>query len=122
MNAEFRIGIDEIGGNFDDVARGGFNLQKAQQHRSDPLIDEDAPVLWVVLGLEDVEMPVIGFDQVSLRSTAHTAEPVACANGHCTPCGEGRETSSVSALATRGRSEIPNEKTPALTVGVPFPV
>jgi hypothetical protein len=63
-----------------DFRRG--DTQVVQKGRRDPFIDQNPPVLRVVVELDDVGMAVGSFHQVCLRSSAHLADEAASGNRH----------------------------------------
>ena len=77
-----RIGVKELLRHLDDGGLWGSQLQMLQEGGSDPLIHQDSTVLRVVAELNNVEMSVVRFQQMSLRATSHFANQLRCVNRH----------------------------------------
>ena len=85
--SQLDIGTSGIAGQerLSDLDHGDFrsgDAQVVQKRRGDPFIDQDPPVLRVVVELDDVGVAVGSLDQVGLRSSAHLADEAAGGNRH----------------------------------------
>ena len=58
----------------DEFMPGRGNAQMAKNLRSNQFIDEDSPVLRVILEFHDVAMAVGGFQKVGLRPAPHLTD------------------------------------------------
>jgi hypothetical protein len=58
------------------------NTQVAQEHRSDPFVDQDSPMLRVIEELNHIVMAVSRFDQMCLSPSPHLADQAACVDRH----------------------------------------
>jgi len=74
LNMKVRVGRGEGVSDLDEGGLGRGDLEIAEELRAEPLVDEDAAVLGVVLKLDDVAMAVVGLQQMSLGASAHAAE------------------------------------------------
>src|SRR5579862_2568529 len=82
VNVYFRVGSQEVGRDPDQFRGRGGNLQVLQKNRRYQLIHQDPAVLRVVLKLDDVEIPVVRFQQVGLGPAAHLADEPAGGERH----------------------------------------
>jgi hypothetical protein len=57
-------------------------LQVFEEGGRDPFVDQNAPMLGIVAELDDVEVAIIAFQQVGLRSTAHFSDQTPSLDGH----------------------------------------
>jgi hypothetical protein len=58
------------------------NLQVLQKNRGHQLVHQDPAMLRIVLKLDDVELAVVGFEQVRLSASAHLADMAARREEH----------------------------------------
>ena len=61
-------------------------MQVFEEGGREPFIDQNATVLWIIEEFDDVEVAVVTFEQMGLRSTAHFSDQARGVDGH------GRET------------------------------
>jgi hypothetical protein len=60
----------------------GRNLQMRKDLRSDCLVHENSAVLEVILKLDDVEVAIVGFQQMSLSAAPHFSNEADCVYRH----------------------------------------
>ena len=74
--------MHELLGDLDQSRVGTRNLQILQKYRSDQLVNQNPAVLRVVLKFDDIELAVIGLQQVGLSAPAHLADVAARRERH----------------------------------------
>src|SRR5580693_1020222 len=82
LNMNIGIISQEIAGYVYDRDLRGRDLQVIQKDRCDPLVHQNAPVLWVVAELYDVKVAIVALDQVGLRPAAHFSDQAFGQYGH----------------------------------------
>ena len=82
MNVDLRVRGQEFGGQQDQLRGRSGDLQVVQKYPGNPLVHQNPAVLGVVLELDDVEVAVIGFQQVRLCPAAHLADVSARGERH----------------------------------------
>jgi len=78
----FRILTQKLVAHLHDGGLWGDDLQVLEKYRGDHLIDQDAPVLGVFYEFDDVEITIVGFDEMSLRAAAHLSKEAHRIYGH----------------------------------------
>ena len=82
LEMHFRVGCEEFGGEPDDLVTRRGDLQMIQNFGGQEFINENPAVLRVILKLDDVEVAVVGFQQMGLRAAPHFADEPARVYGH----------------------------------------
>jgi hypothetical protein len=82
LEVKVGIGGDERFIDANDLCRGRSDTEVIQKNRRDPLVDEDSAVLRVIDELNHVAMTIGGFEQMSLRATAHLTNQTAGVSWH----------------------------------------
>jgi hypothetical protein len=82
LQIDLRIGRNEFGGQDDDLMPGAGNLQMGENFRREEFVDKNPPMLRVILELDDVEVAVVGLQQVRLCAASHLADEPARIYGH----------------------------------------
>jgi hypothetical protein len=82
VDEDLRVGGQELGRDANDPGGRGRNLHVLQEDRRYQFIDQDAAVLGVVAELDDIEVAVVGFQEVGLSPAAHFADMPAGGERH----------------------------------------
>ena len=82
LHVHFRVFRDEFGRQPNHRRFGRGDAKVFEKARSNPLIDQDSPVLWVVPELDNVEVTIRRLKQVGLRPAPHFSDQAASVNRH----------------------------------------
>jgi hypothetical protein len=82
LDVNVGVGGQEIGRQVYDGGLGRGDLQVVEEGGGDPFVDQNAPVLRIIEELDDVEVAIVAFEQVGLRSAAHFPDEAGGVDGH----------------------------------------
>jgi hypothetical protein len=82
LNVNLGIGFEKLGREVDNGGGRRRDLQIIQENRSDPFINQDAPMLGIIAEFDDVKVPVGTLQQMSLGPSAHLPDQACGFNGH----------------------------------------
>lgn len=82
LQTDIGIGLKEILRELDDPALRGVDLKMGENAAGDEFIDEYSAMLRVILKLDDVEIAVVGFQQMGLRAAPHLSDEPGRIYGH----------------------------------------
>jgi len=94
LEVNFGVGGEEGGRQDDELGGRRGDLQVGENGGGQELVDEDAAVLGVILKLDDVEVAVVGFEQMGLGAAAHFADKAAGVYRHKRGRGPGQHAGS----------------------------
>ena len=113
LQINFGVGREEVGVERTISVFGRGDLQMRENFRRNQLVDENAAVLRVILKLDDVEVAVVGFQQMRLGAAPHLSDEPARIYRHGAVEDTNRRRASIDARRNevRRRDQRGAEKT-----------
>ena len=82
LNVNCGVGGQEAGGQVYHGGLGRRDLQVMEEGGGQPFIDQNPAMLGIIAELDDVEVAIVAFEEVGLRSTAHFSDQTPGVDGH----------------------------------------
>src|SRR4051812_6080608 len=73
----FRVFFQELARHRNEALFRGGNAEVRKNFSGNPFVDENAAMLRVILELDDVAVPVVGFKQMRLSAASHLTNEMA---------------------------------------------